>query len=142
MTRACIALLITALTAGAIPERGPEMRAGENCLDCHGSGTGLEQGRAWSVAGTVFDSFSSGPDEGVGGAEVRLTDNNGSEVSLTSNAAGNFYTAEPLSFPLQRACVERNGEVFCMRREVPDGSCNRCHNIPPMWAAPGRVRSP
>ena len=109
MTRACIALLITALTACGIPERGPEMRAGEDCLSCHGSGTGLEQGRTWSVAGTAFNSFSAGPEEGVGGVEVRLTDKNGRELSLTSNRAGNFYSAEPLAFPLQRACVERNG---------------------------------
>ena len=142
MTRACIALLITALTACGIPERGPLMSAGEDCLSCHGSATGLEQGPTWSVAGTVFDTFSAASEEGVGGAEVRLTDKNGRELSLTSNHAGNFYTAEPLAFPLQRACVERNGEVFCMRRDVPDGSCNSCHNIPAMWAAPGRVRSP
>ena len=142
MNRAYIVLLITALTACGIPERGPLMRAGEDCLSCHGAGTGLEQGRTWSVAGTAFDSFSAGPEEGVGGVEVRLTDKNGRELSLTSNRAGNFYTAEPLEFPLRRACVERNGEVFCMRREVPDGSCNSCHNIPAMWAAPGRVRSP
>ena len=59
MTRACIALLITALTACGIPERGPLMSAGEDCLSCHGSGTGLEQGPTWSVAGTVFDTFSA-----------------------------------------------------------------------------------
>jgi hypothetical protein len=142
VNRACIVPLIAALTACGIPDRGPEMRPGENCQGCHGSGTGLEQGRTWSVAGTVFDSFSAGPEEGVGGAEVRLTDRNGRELSLTSNHAGNFYSAEALAFPLQRACVERNGEVFCMRREVPDGACNNCHNAPPTWGAPGRIRSP
>ena len=142
MTRALIALLIAALTACGVPERGPEMRAGEDCLSCHGLGTGLEQGQTWTVAGTAFNSFSAASHEGVGGAEVRLTDKNGRQLSLTSNRVGNFYTAEPLAFPLQKACVERNGEVFCMRRDVPDGSCNSCHNDPPMWAAPGRVRSP
>jgi hypothetical protein len=142
MTRACIALLITALTACGMSERGPLMSAGEDCRSCHGAGTGLEEGPNWSVAGTVFDSFSAGPQEGVGGVEVRLTDKNGRELSLTSNSAGNFYTAERLAFPLQRACVERNGEVFCMRRDVPDGSCNSCHNVPATWAAPGRLLSP
>ncbi|SRR5258705_7702785 len=142
MTRAFIALLIAALTACGIPEHGPMMRAGEDCLSCHGLGTGLEKGQTWSVAGTVFGSFSAGPGEGVLGAVVRLTDKNGRELSLFSNSAGNFYSAEPLAFPLQRACVQRNGEVFCMRRDVPDGSCNTCHNNPPMWAAPGRVLAP
>jgi hypothetical protein len=142
MTRPCIALSIAALAACGVPDRGPEMRPGENCLGCHGAGTGLEQARTWSVAGTAFDSFSAGLDEGVGGVEVRLTDKNGRKLALTSNQAGNFYSAEPLAFPLQRACVERNGEVLCMRRDVPDGSCNSCHNDPPAWAAPGRIRSP
>jgi len=141
MTRACIALLITALTACGIPERGPLMRAGEDCLSCHGAGTGLEEGKAWSVAGTAFDSFSADA-EGAGGVEVRLTDKNGRQLSLTSNEAGNSYSPKSLSFPLQKACVERNGDVFCMLRDVPDGSCNSCHNRPPTWGAPGRVRAP
>ena len=142
MNRAYIVLLIGALTVCGIPERGPLMRAGEDCLSCHGAGTGLEEGKPWSVAGTAFDSFSAGSEEGVGGAEVRLMDKNGRKLSLTSNRAGNFYSAESLEFPLQQACVERSGEMFCMRQAVPHGSCNSCHNDPPMWGAPGRVRSP
>jgi hypothetical protein len=71
-----------------------------------------------------------------------LTDKNGRSLTLTTNPAGNLYTAEPLALPLQEASIERSGEVYCMLRDIPDGSCNACHSTTPRWAAPGTPRSP
>ena len=75
-------------------------------------------------------------------AVIRVVDDHGRELALETNAAGNFYSAEALAFPLQRACVERAGKVYCMRREVPSGSCNSCHSVAPRWTAPGKLVAP
>lgn len=134
----CAALL----AAGCVPEYGPVMRPGEDCLSCHGGGTGPEEGPAWSAAGTVYAASNAAPDTGLSGAFVHVTDKNGLSFTLRSNLAGNFYTSEPLAFPLQRVCVERDGLLRCMQDQVRSGSCNTCHTQPPREAAPGRLTAP
>ena len=142
---ACMAaVLFLALLAlsGCVPDRGPTMRPGEDCLSCHGAGTGAEIGPAWSVAGTVFDGTFAEQEAGLRGAILRLTDSNGRKLSLETNAGGNFYSAEALAFQLQSACLERGSKVYCMLKEVPQGSCNTCHAAQPRWTAPGRLVAP
>ncbi len=110
MKRLGLALWLAA--AGCIPEEGPMMRPGSDCLECHGGAGGEESGRRWTVAGTWAGQ----------GNQVVLVDAGGKTVALHTNRAGNFWTAEPLAFPLQASV---NGTA--MPQPVTQGSCNRCH---------------
>jgi hypothetical protein len=111
-------------------DTGPEMRPGENCLSHH----------AFSAAGTVFKSAASATSDGLAGAIVTIKDANAKQLSLTSNAVGNFYTLEPLAFPLAIE-VAAGGAVQKMRA-APNGGCNGCHAQPPAGGAPGRIHAP
>lgn len=118
---------------------GPLMRAGDNCLRCH-----RENGEAqnlWTAAGTVYATPEADRDDGLENVQVILEDSSGKVVTLTTNAAGNFYTAEPL-LPDYRVRVERNGKSLAMSFSPPAGSCNACHSIPPVGNAPGRIFAP
>jgi len=106
--RRAILLLLLGGAAGCIPEEGPMMEPGSDCLECHGGG----EARRWTVAGTW----------GGQGNQVALRDAAGKTVALRTNRAGNFWTAEPLAFPLS---VSVNGQA--MPAAVADGSCNSCH---------------
>ncbi len=117
------ALLAAALLA-CVPDRGPLMLPGSDCLECHRGGNGAA--RRWTVAGTIYATRDAAADEGVSQASVRITDATGWSFTLRTNGAGNFYTAEPVAFPL-RACVERGADVACMGSAAERGSCNHCH---------------
>lgn len=126
MTRALAAAALLA-SACAIPAEGPMMSPGEDCLECHGGGG--EEGddaRAWTLAGTVYPSADTlDPGAGVRGATISILDARGKGFDLRSNRAGNFYTAEPLAWPVS---VWVNGAL--MPLNVPGYahlSCNRCH---------------
>lgn len=108
--RRALLLLLLGGAAACIPEEGPMMKPGSDCLECHGGGE--EDARRWTVAGTW----------GGQGNQVALRDAGGKTVSLHTNRAGNFWTAEPLAFPLR---VSVNGQA--MAAAVAQGSCNRCH---------------
>lgn len=142
--RLAATLLMALLAAGCVPEEGPAMDPGQNCLRCHGgvpagSGKSHSDARAWSFAGTVYTSFSAAATEGIQGATVTVTDATGRTLSVRSNAVGNFYTAETMTPPLQGICVECNGVSRCMPGTAPHGACNFCHAVPPVQGAPGRV---
>jgi hypothetical protein len=126
MTRALAAIAL--LLSACIPEDGPMMRPGEDCLGCHG----------FTAAGTVFDVPDAVVDDGVKGVRVHLTGADGTTVTVRSNEAGNFYTKERLVFPLE-VRVEKDGRSETMDEPAPDGRCNRCHTLPPLEDAPGRV---
>ncbi len=102
---------VAVLLAGCIPEEGPMMAPGQDCMasDCHSGG----EAKSWSVAGTIAGRM---------GANVVVTDAKGWSFTLRSNKAGNFYTAEGVAFPLQ---VTVDGTP--MGPPVTDGSCNCCH---------------
>jgi hypothetical protein len=112
-------LLFAALLAtGCIPEDGPLMEPGEDCLECHGGSGGEEDGPAWSVAGTM----------GGQGSSVSVRDATGRSFTLHAARNGNFYSAESLQYPIT---VAVDGEE--MPDPVPDilapaGTCidNRC----------------
>jgi hypothetical protein len=114
MTRPAVFVFAFAalLAAGCIPENGPMMEPGSDCLECHGGGGGEEDAVAWTVAGTL----------GGQGSKVSIRDANGRSFTLTANQAGNFYTRESVRFPL---VVAVDGEQ--MRDPVTYGGCNRCH---------------
>ena len=70
-------------------------------------------------------------------------DGAGKSVNLTTNAVGNFYTAEPFTKPL-RMSVSFGGK----KKDMPipldaDGACNACHSSPDaIGGALGRIRIP
>jgi hypothetical protein len=136
MNRALAAVsLAAALQACSIPEDGPMMEPGEDCIRCHGDGGGEEEdGPAWSVAGTVYPSESTAdPGAGVRGASIWIQDSNGKTFTLRSNKAGNFYSAESLAFPIRVVVSNelRHGlpSEVSADRVLSHGSCNRCHHL-------------
>jgi len=136
---ACKAMVAGALLfalCACIPDDGPAMRPGQDCMACHtatGAATGAlpggERGHhaspAWNVAGTVFDPANAS--SGFEGAEVQITDATGWSFSLRSNEAGNFYSAESPTFPLH-VCISANGTAKCQQSPLANGACNSCHS--------------
>jgi hypothetical protein len=152
MRGAALAVALAAVAAGCVPEEGPLMSPGADCLECHGGGaggggndlrgvgtsSGEEDGPRWTFAGTVFPTRGAPASGGLRGAKVRVTDARGRTITLETNQAGNFYTAERLTFPL-RATVEHGGQSATMDRQIDYGGCNACHAVPPSEGAPGRL---
>lgn len=120
-------------------EEGPLMRPGENCLSCH-DGSQREAPR-FTAAGTVYETTSAAPSAGVAGVAVLLTDANGAVTTLTTNAAGNFYTTKALAMPV-RVALERSGRRTTMGASAATGACASCHTVPPVSGAPGRIYAP
>jgi hypothetical protein len=118
---------------------GGTMRPGADCLSCHSGGE-----EPISLAGTVMGALH---DEdlciGVSGVVVELTDDAGHVTRLTSNSAGNFYTAEgvqvatPYTARLTFESRERS-----MSAAQTNRSCNACHTVSGASGAPGRVAVP
>jgi hypothetical protein len=116
---------------------GPLMRPGWNCLasGCHFPDK-KPSPPDWSAGGTVFAAPDARPDQGLAGATVMIRDATGKEIRLTTNAAGNFYTAEDLAGPLA-ITVDHQGRRATMPEPAPAGSCNFCHE--PTGDAKGRI---
>jgi hypothetical protein len=102
---------------------GPLMQPGSDCMSCHEHSSGEN---AWSAAGTVYAGSSDAT--GASGVTVQITDAAGKTVTLTSNAAGNFYSSAALALPFAKVSVTRNGTTTEMRSSPTSGSCNSCHN--------------
>ncbi len=134
----------------------PTMNPGDDCLSCHHSDGGLASGRPWTLAGTVYPAANALADGGLGGAKILVTDVNGNQLTLSSNAAGNFYTAEPLA-DLAQIEVQNGDRRMIMQLSVVGsgslelvGSCNMCHTNDPysgdpglgLYGAPGRLFVP
>lgn len=120
-----LALVVALAAAGCTSEEGPLMTPGEDCLDCHSGG----EAKAWSFAGTVFTREDAALSDGVQGVTVIVTDAKGKRVTVRSNEAGNFYSAEKLVPPF-RTSISRGGQVVEMEGTFPNGSCNVCHVWP------------
>ncbi len=127
-----LVLVLAALATFACGgEGGPLMEPGSDCLRCHGGGGGgsggeEDGGRAWSFAGTVYPGG-----KGVQGVTNSVRDANRKTVSVRSNQAGNFYSAEKLVAPVT-IWMSSGGAV----RQMPAltgtdvarwGRCNACH---------------
>ena len=68
---------------------------GTDCLTCHSqAGSGPE----FTVGGTLYDGVNSSA--AVVGGSVRVVDADGLELQLISAQNGNFWTREPLVFPI------------------------------------------
>ena|SRR5512143_3726134 len=102
------ALAIAGCGGGAGTSSGPLMDPGRDCAGCH----------SFAIAGTVFEPSGGGAE----GVEVVVAG-----ATLTTNAAGNFFSAAGPGFPAQVE-VRRGGAVAAMASPAPDGRCNRCHD--------------
>lgn len=124
---------------GFAPRGGgsPTMQPGSDCLACHVQG-GSAGNEPFTAAGTVFGSPTAALDQGVEGVEVLLSDAPGKTVTLVTNSVGNFYTQEPLVFPI-RAKLRRGDSVAAMPFPIANGGCASCHTVPPAGGAPGRL---
>jgi hypothetical protein len=122
--------------AACVPEASPLMRPGQDCLSCH---TGDR--KPWTIAGTLYDSYTADENAGLEGGEVLVKDANGRELTMRTNPAGNFFTAEKLAFPVQ-VQVQHNGLRMAMGRPIETGACNSCHAGVPLNGAPGRLAVP
>ncbi len=121
---------------------GPRMLPGSSCVSCHREGSGAgeagsEANQWFTAAGTLFEgNLGQRP---VAGAIVRITDAEGTTVEMTSNDVGNFFTKQPLVFPI-RAEVERDGRTIGMMQAVSTGDCTSCHRCGGM--AGGKLYAP
>lgn len=122
MTRGLVCGVVIGLAlSGCGDEGSATMRPGEDCLSCHSSGE-----NAFTLAGTVFGESSAAASTGLSGVTVTITDKNGTKVTLTSNAAGNFYTSRALAFPVNVE-VQSGTAVAQMFSAADRGGCNGCH---------------
>lgn len=125
--RIAVLLGLSFVAACSVPEHGPLMEPGVNCLNCHGSG----DGKRWYAAGTVYADGQAKADQGIQGAQVIITDAKDRTITLESNGAGNFYTAETLVFPAKTVEVRYKGTSRKMgdfTDTAAAGGCNDCHD--------------
>ena len=102
---------------------------GLSCIEagCHAAGGG---GPTWTIAGTIYDAPTGG--QALPGATIRIIDAAGKEIELVSAQNGNFYTLEPVTYPLQGPVASSCPDT----RQMPDpvqqggGGCNQagCHD--------------
>jgi hypothetical protein len=119
-------------------EPGPNHRAGQPCLVCHGS-VG-PNGPELSVAGTIYRAHVDA--QALDGAVVTLIDAQGVTREFNTNRAGNFLVRASAWQPVypMRVSVSYGGVSTDMKTNVGrDGSCATCHTDPPGPASAGHV---
>lgn len=117
---------------------GPNHRAGQPCLVCHGSAG--PNNPEFSVAGTVYRTQAAA--EALRGAVVALTDAQGAMRQIDTNRTGNFYVEARSWQPVypMRVSVSSGGVTTDMKTHVGrDGSCATCHTDPSGPASAGHV---
>jgi len=113
------------------------MRPGEPCFNCHGN---------YAIQGTVYPTGHEPNDcNGVNGtttgAQVVITDANGTMRTLAVNGVGNFETTTNIPTPF-RAKVVYQGRERVMNTPQTSGNCNSCHTQNGNGSAPGRIVLP
>ena len=119
---------------------GPEMLPGRECNSCH---------RGFTAAGTIFNTLAASCNSGVAGATVEILDMDGNTAfTLTTNAVGSFYTKRKLPAPYTARVIGPDGQMQLGHtvdpqdpdtKPISDGNCSRCHRIPPVEKATGRL---
>lgn len=117
---------------------GPEMLPGRVCQECHQEGG--EALSTFSASGTVYGTREGKcGDTGVEGVKVEILDAEGNvQVTLTTNAVGNFYTSQPITLPM-RAKLSLGEKTAVMGSAMELGACAACHKGTPESGAPGRI---
>jgi hypothetical protein len=117
------------------------MHPGGECVSCHD----VNNGPAIAFGGTLYPTAHE-PDDcnGVGGAQVAVTDAAGHVFTVTANSAGNFYLrpTSTLTFPITAKVTTTNGMVREMTTPQDNGDCNSCHTEAGSDLAPGRIMLP
>ena len=122
-------------------EGSPLMNPGMACNQCHGS----DEGPRFSIAGTIYPTVHE-PDRCDGasaasGAQVMITGADGRTLTLSPNAAGNFYSTMAVAAPYRAKVVSATGER-AMTAQQTSGDCNGCHTQVGASGAPGRIMLP
>jgi mono/diheme cytochrome c family protein len=116
------------------------MHPGDACIACHGRSGG--EAPRFNIAGTVYPTGHEPVDcNGTNQAQIVITDKNGQSITLTPNAAGNFFASSALAFPIT-AKVVAGGKERVMATPQTSGDCNACHTQDGAMMAPGRVTLP
>jgi hypothetical protein len=129
MSKTLFLLLIAALLAacgGGDDDGNALMKPGEDCLasGCHGPGSQPQ----FTVAGSVFPSAGAAASAGLANVTVTVKDAAGVEFTLTTNAAGNFFSGVAMALPLTSVYLIRDGKRTDMRGS-PQGACASCHKL-------------
>ena len=115
------------------------MHPGKACASCHAS---RGEGPRFTVAGTVYGAAGQADDcAGVQGVTVEITDAQGAVTTLTSNAAGNFFTEKSVAMPYTARVLTATGERKMFGAQS-NGDCAACHTATGTGGAPGRVLAP
>jgi hypothetical protein len=110
---------------------GPQMLPGRDCGTCH---------HAFTAAGTVFTSSDSSCGSGVASVHVELLKADGNvQLTLETNAAGNFFTKQKFSTPYRARVTLPDGTTLEMREPQTNGDCAHCHRVPARDRALGRI---
>lgn len=117
------------------------MDPGGNCVSCHAS-----SGEAphYATGSTVFGDYHDEDNcYGTAGVTVELTGANGKVLTMTTNQAGNFYSASDngLATPYT-AKLKFQGRERPMITPQADFNCTNCHTAQGANAAPGRLVAP
>jgi hypothetical protein len=146
----------------------PLMNPGLSCLSCHTGGGGDDSGGGnsgpggggddnggggddegaplYTIAGTLYPTahepnLCNGSNGAMNGARVVIVDAANQTITLTPNAAGNFFYAGAVTFPFH-AKVTFQGRERIMTAAQSNGSCNACHTQNGANGAPGRILLP
>lgn len=115
-----------------------QMNPGQACIACHSRG----EGPRFAFAGTVYGTGAAHEVDNCFGtpsnALVRITGADGTVVTATTNAAGNFSINQSVALPYT-AEVEANGMVRRMMATQTSGDCNGCHT---RGSSQGRILAP
>src|SRR3954468_4908438 len=126
--------------AAATPTIDGHHNAGQACLSCHDGNTA--GANKFTAAGTLYDKLSlAAGAAGKSGVTIEITDANGTKVSVVSanlGAAGNFWTDQPLVFPLKVRASQCPADrpmsaslaANANNAAAGDGNCSRtgCHD--------------
>jgi len=122
-------------------EGSPDMNPGMACNLCHSSG----EGPSFSISGTLYPTIHEpalcyGADASTG-ARVEVTGADGRTLTLSPNAAGNFFSEMAVVTPYTAKVVTSAGER-AMAAAQTSGDCNTCHTMAGANSAPGRIMLP
>jgi mono/diheme cytochrome c family protein len=120
---------------------GSSMAPGQACIACHATSG---EAPIFSIAGTIYPTAhepSGCYSTGVSGAQVEITDKNGSVTTYTVNSVGNFRGQGSIALPY-KAKVLYAGRTRAMSASQSSGDCNVCHTENGTNSAPGRILLP
>jgi mono/diheme cytochrome c family protein len=119
-------------------DESPLMMPGGDCIGCHAQGEGPRFILAGTVMGGLKDDTNCG---GIAGATVVITGADGRTLTMTTNAAGNFFSQVGVVMPYT-AKVSFQGKERSMVTPRSDGNCMSCHTAEGLNGAPGRIVAP